>query len=59
MKRELYMVDFNSEIPKGRPQLDADYWNKTNTDKQNPLTDVNTNFALKDLKDISIFKGTK
>lgn len=53
------MVDFNSEIPKGRPQLDADYWNKTNTDKQNPLTDVNTNFALKDLKDISIFKGTK
>lgn len=52
------MVDFNSEIPKGLPQLDGNYWKKNN-DKQNPLTDINTNFALKDLKDISVFNPQK
>lgn len=51
------MVDFNSEIPKGKPQLPTDYWSK-NTNNEN-LADVNTNFALKDLSDISIFKGKK
>ena len=56
------MVDFNSDIPKGRPQLDPDYWSKLNNkDKKNPdaIFDVNTNFALKDLSDISVFKGKK
>lgn len=54
------MVEFNSDIPKGRPQLDPDYWSKLNNkDNQNPnaIFDVNTNFALKDLSDISVFKG--
>lgn len=61
-QRELYMVEFNSDIPKGRPQLDPDYWSKLNNkDNQNPnaIFDVNTNFALKDLSDISVFKGKK
>ena len=56
------MVEFNSDIPKGRPQSDPDYWSKLNNkDNQNPnaIFDVNTNFALKDLSDISVFKGKK
>ncbi len=62
IKGKLYMVEFNSDIPKGRPQLDPDYWSKLNNkDNQNPnaIFDVNTNFALKDLSDISVFKGKK
>lgn len=55
------MVDFNSDIPKGRPQLDANYWkNLHKTEQQNAgLFDVNTNFALKDLSEISVFKTDK
>lgn len=56
------MVEFNSELPKGRPQLDPDYWTKLkNAENQNPnaIFDVNTNFALKDLSEISVFKGKK
>lgn len=54
------MVEFNNDIPKGRPQLPPDYWSKTeNKDINNELSNVNTNFALKDLSDISIFKGKK
>jgi len=41
------------------PQLPADYWVKANNEDKNPLTDVNTNFALKDLKDISVFNPQK
>lgn len=52
------MVDFNNEMPKGRPQLPADYWSK-NINNENSFQDVNTNFTLKDLKDISVFNGKK
>lgn len=61
-QRNICMVEFNSELPKGRPQLDPDYWTKLkNAENQNPnaIFDVNTNFALKDLSDISVFKGKK
>ena len=56
------MVDFSNEIPKGYPKLDNDYWiiflgGKTNEDDEQ--VDVNTNFALKNLKDISVFYGKK
>ena len=54
------MVEFNSELPKGRPQLDPDYWKQINNkDNQNPnaIFDINTNFALKDLSYFSVFKG--
>ncbi len=40
------------------PELPKDYWTKPNKE-ENPLTDVNTNFALKDLKDISVFNPQK
>lgn len=58
------MVDFNSDIPKGLPKLDNDYWskNKTNADNQlqSPLFDVNTKFTLEnDLSKISVFNGNK
>lgn len=58
------MVDFNSDIPKGLPKLDSDYWTKSkgNVDKQlqNPLFDVNTKFTLEnDLSKISVFNGNK
>lgn len=48
-----------NEIQSGYPQLPKDYWTKQNTENKNPLTDVNTNFALKDLKDISVFNAQK
>ena len=54
------MVEFNSDIPKGRPQLDPDYWSKLNNkDNQNPnaIFDVNTNFALKDLSKTKLIKA--
>lgn len=38
------------------PQLPADYWLKQNNEKTNSLTDINTNFAL---KDISVFNAQK
>lgn len=41
------------------PELPKDYWTKPNKEDKNSLTDVNTNFALKDLKDISIFNPQK
>lgn len=53
------MVDFNSDIPKGKPELDPTYWNKfkDNEDSQNsPLSNFNTNRAL---EEISIFNGVK
>ena len=56
------MVDFNSDIPNGRPQLDANYWKNLHNPEPQPnggVFDVNTNFALKDLSDISVFKGKK
>ena len=54
------MVDFSHEIPKGYPKLDDDYWPKLNkTNEDDGQVDVNTNFALKDLKDISVFYGKK
>lgn len=59
-KREIDMVDFSNEIPKGYPKLDNDYWTKLNkTNEDDGQVDVNTNFALKDLKDISVFYGKK
>lgn len=48
-----------NEIQSGHPQLPKDYWVKPNNENQHPLADVNTNFALKDLKDISVFKAQK
>lgn len=62
IQRKLYMVDFNSDIPNGRPQLDANYWKNLHKPEPQPnvgVFDVNTNFALKDLSDISVFKGKK
>ena len=53
------MVDFNSDIPKGKPELDPTYWNKfkDNEESQNsPLSNFNTNRAL---EEISIFNGVK
>lgn len=47
-----------NEIQSGFPQLPQDYWKKSDKE-QNPLTDINTNFALKDLKDISVFNPQK
>ena len=60
-KGKLYMVEFNSDIPKGLPQLDKDYWTKQkSTDNQNPLFDINTKFTLEnDLAKISVFNGNK
>lgn len=46
-----------NEIQKN-PQLPKDYWVKPNNDKQS-LSEINTNFALKDLKDISVFNPQK
>lgn len=58
------MVDFNSDIPKGLPKLDNDYWSKSKTNvgdqSQEPLFDVNTKFTLEnDLSKISVFNGNK
>ena len=55
------MVEFNSDIPKGLPQLDKDYWTKQkSTDNQTPLFDINTKFTLEnDLAKISVFNGNK
>ncbi len=58
------MVDFNSDIPKGLPKLDKDYWvtqaNSTDNQLQNPLFDINTKFTLEnDLSKISVFNGKK
>ena len=57
------MVDFNSDIPKGLPKLDKDYWNKqkgTDNQNQDPLFDINTKFTLEnDLSKISVFNGNK
>lgn len=58
------MVDFNSDIPKGLPKLDKDYWSKSKTNvgeqSQEPLFDVNTKFTLEnDLAKISVFNGNK
>ena len=42
------MVDFNSDIPNGRPQLDANYWknlHKPEPQQNGGVFDVNTNFA--------------
>ncbi len=52
------MVDFNSDIPKGKPKLDPKYWeNFNNKDSQSsPLSEFNTDRAL---EDISIFNGGK
>ncbi len=55
------MIDFNNEIPKGKPQIPSDYLkqNKVKEEQQqipNAIFDLNTNVAL---KDISIFKGKK
>ncbi len=48
-----------NEIQSGYPELPKDYWKKQNNEDKNPLSDVNTNFALKDLKDISVFNPQK
>lgn len=48
-----------NEIQSGHPQLPKDYWKKTDNENKNSLTDINTNFALKDLKDISVFNPQK
>ena len=58
------MVDFNSDIPKGLPKLDKDYWSKNKINagdqSQEPLFDVNTKFTLEnDLAKISVFNGNK
>ena len=58
------MVDFNSDIPKGLPKLDKDYWvtqaNSTDNQLQNPLFDINTKFTLEnDLSKVSVFNGKK
>ncbi len=52
------MVDFNSDIPKGKPKLDPKYWEnlKNNESQNSPISDFNTNRAL---EEISIFKGGK
>ncbi len=55
------MVDFSNDIPKGRPQIDPQFFNKkvAKKDDLNSIITVNTNFALKNLSDVSIFKGDK
>lgn len=54
------MVEFNSDIPKGKPQLPQDYWSKQNNNTENSMIktifDNNINNTL---EDISIFKGKK
>ena len=53
------MVEFNSELPKGRPQLDPDYWKQINNkDNQNPnaIFDINTNIHIKNIIIIRNFK---
>lgn len=52
------MVDFNTDIPKGKPKLDSKYWENFNNKetRDSVLSDFNTNRAL---EDISIFKGGK
>ncbi len=48
-----------NEIQNKYPKLPDNYWQNQKTDKQNALADINTNFALKDLKDISVFNPQK
>ncbi|MFQ8626537.1 MAG: hypothetical protein ACLSA2_08840 [Candidatus Gastranaerophilaceae bacterium] len=51
------MVEFNSELPKGRPQLDPDYWTKLkNAENQNPNA-ISKYTCLVDLSDISFSKA--
>lgn len=47
-----------NEIQKGYPQLSKTYWEdlKNKNEGQN-LTDINANFSLKNLNEISIFKS--
>lgn len=40
-----------------QPKLPDNYWQKQYKEDKNPLTDINTNFALKDLN--SVFKKQK
>ena len=50
------MLDyFNNEIPLGTPKLPDNYWKKPTEDEN--LQEINTNFALKNLADVSIFKN--
>lgn len=53
------MLDcFNNEIPLGTPTLPDNYWMKKTTEDEN-LQEINTNFALKDLSEVSIFNPKK
>lgn len=52
------MLDyFNNEIL-GTPKLPDNYWMKKTTEDEN-LQEINTNFALKDLSEVSIFNPKK
>lgn len=55
------MIDFNGDIPKGKPTLDPKYWEnfKKNSDQNAILSDFNTANTKCSLKDLSIFKGGK
>ena len=55
------MLDyFNKEIPSlGPPKLPDDYWMKKTTEDDENLQEINTNFALKDLSEVSIFNPKK
>jgi len=55
------MVEFNADLPKGRPQLDKDYWQSQNKKENNDQSniDIVTDFALKKLEDVSVFFGNK
>ena len=55
------MLDyFNNEIPfLETPKLPDNYWMKKTTEEDENLQEINTNFALKDLSEVSIFNPKK
>lgn len=52
------MVDFNSDIPQGKPKLDNDYWkSKKDLQEDTPVFDTNIKATFTSLENISIFKN--
>ncbi|MCI1274303.1 MAG: hypothetical protein LKG27_07730 [Clostridiaceae bacterium] len=52
------MVEFNSELPKGQPKLDKDYWKSQQAEKgdETPVFESNIKATFTSLDKISIFK---
>ncbi len=55
------MVDFNSDIPKGKPQVDPSFFKPAQkNEEQNPIFNENINYSFtKDFSKISIFGKDK